>query len=109
MSHAASTSLRFERRNAEPMPVLTVVGDLDAATAGDFAAAAGATIALEKPSCLVVDLAGVRFLDSTGLNEIVRAHREMHRTGGRLVLRSPGEMVRLLLAVTRLSGHIEIE
>jgi anti-sigma B factor antagonist len=119
MAHAVTTSLQFERHaredhdgrgsEGEQIPVLVVAGDLDAATAGDFAAAAGSVIALEHPTRMVVDLAGVDFIDSTGLNELVRAHRALHRSGGRLVLRSPGDTVRVLLDITRLTGHLDIE
>jgi anti-anti-sigma factor len=112
MPNFVTTSLEFERRDEEgeaQFPVLVVTGDLEAATVGDFAAAVGSVIALEHPARLIVDLAGVGFMDSTGLNELVRAHRALHRSGGRLVLRSPSATARVLLDVTRLTGHLEIE
>jgi anti-anti-sigma factor len=109
MSHAVTTSLEFERRDEEKVPVLVVAGDVDAGTVGDFAAAVGSVIALEHPTCLVVDLSAVGFMDSTGLNELVRTHRALQRLGGRLVLRSPGETIRVLLDVTRVAGHLEID
>jgi anti-anti-sigma factor len=109
MAHAVTTSLEYETGAEGEVPVLVVQGDLDGATVGDFAAALGSVIALDRPERLVVDLAGVDFMDSMGLNELVRAHRSLHRLGGRLVLRSPGETARVLLDVTRLTGHLEIE
>jgi len=89
--------------------VLAVSGDLDVATASDFGIAVGSILALDRPSRFVVDLAGVRFMDSTGLNELVRAHRALRRLGGDLVLRSPSETAKVLLDITRLTGHLEIE
>jgi anti-sigma B factor antagonist len=109
MSNAVSTSLDFEKGEDGPVPVLLVAGDLDAASAAPFAAAVGSVIALEHPARMVVDLSGVDFIDSTGLNELVRAHYNLHDVGGCLVLRSPGETARILLDITRLSGHLEIE
>jgi anti-anti-sigma factor len=109
MSQAVTTSLEFEQGEDGPVPVVHVAGDLDAASAAPFAAAVGSVIALEHPARLVLDLSAVDFLDSTGLNELVRAHRNLHAAGGRLVLRSPGETTRVLLDITRLTGHLEIE
>jgi anti-anti-sigma factor len=109
MSHGVSTTISYEHDGDGRTPVLVVAGELDAATSSDFATAVTSIIALEHPDRLIIDLAGVSFLDSMGLNELVRAHRSMHGRGGRLVLRSPGETTRVLLDVTRMTGHLEIE
>jgi anti-anti-sigma factor len=110
ISTATTNDLEIERHDEGGLvPVIVVSGDLDAAAAGDFSAAVGAVIALEHPERLVVDLSAVPFIDSTGLNEIVRANRVLRQHGGRLVLRSPGPTTRALLDITRMAGHLEIE
>ncbi|MFF3751436.1 STAS domain-containing protein [Streptomyces sp. NPDC002018] len=46
---------------------------------------------------VMVDLAGVTFCDSSGLNTLIRLHRRAQEAGGRLVLAAPPpQMLRLL-------------
>jgi anti-anti-sigma factor len=58
--------------------------------------------ALEDAACVVVDLSSVRFIDSTGLSVLVRAHRRLANNGGTLVVRSPSEMASRVLRITGL-------
>ena len=58
--------------------------------------------ALEDAKRVVVDLSDVRFIDSTGLSVLVRAHRRLSHNGGILVVRSPSEMAGRVLRVTGL-------
>jgi stage II sporulation protein AA (anti-sigma F factor antagonist) len=53
----------------------------------------------------VIDLAGVAFMDSTGLREILRARNEL----AAMSLRAPSDTVRRLLDITGLTDHIEID
>lgn len=87
--------------------VLALKGELDPHTAPllqhqvDHAIEAGA-------SSLVLDLAQLGFIDSSGLRVIISAHKEMRSRDGRLVLRSPSPTARRLLDITGLLDHIEI-
>jgi anti-sigma B factor antagonist len=56
---------------------------------------------------LVFDLAGLSFIDSSGLRVIISAHKDAAERGGRLVLRSPSQTTRRLLDITGLLDHIE--
>lgn len=58
---------------------------------------------------IVLDFAGVGFLDSQGLAVILYAHRRQRSVGGRLVLRNINESARRLLHVTNLTGVLEVE
>ena len=51
--------------------VLQVVGELDIATVRELSASVQEVLD-ERPSLLLVDLSGTRFLDSTGCRELVR-------------------------------------
>ncbi|MFB6893223.1 STAS domain-containing protein [Kitasatospora sp. NPDC056327] len=53
-----------------------------------------------EPSCLVVDLAGVGFCDSSGLNALLRARLDCEGRGVRLVLAAPTAQLRRLLDLT---------
>ncbi len=56
---------------------------------------------------LVIDLAELAFIDSTGLSAILRANRKLER--GHLLLREPSPMVRQVLEITGLTGSLRIE
>lgn len=51
---------------------------------------------------LVVDLSGVDFCDSTGVNVLLAAHRQAREKGGDLELAAPRPAVRKILQVTGL-------
>jgi anti-anti-sigma factor len=56
---------------------------------------------------LVLDLAGLSFIDSSGLRVIISAHKDAAERNGHLVLRSPSQTTRRLLDITGLIEHIE--
>ena len=51
---------------------------------------------------LVIDLAGVTFLDSTALGVLLGAQQQLEARGGNVVLRGPTSSVRRVLEVTGL-------
>jgi len=57
---------------------------------------------------LVIDLAKLAFIDSTGLSAILRANRELGENG-HLVLREPTPLVRQVLEITGLAGALQVE
>jgi anti-sigma B factor antagonist len=76
---------------------------------------------LERPLCTVVDqllaagrqrvmvnLAGVSQVDTSGLAELVGAHRAVVRGGARLVVIAPPGRPRELLELTRLDHVLEV-
>lgn len=58
---------------------------------------------------VVVDLAGVDFIDSSGLRVLLAADDDLRSRGSVLVLREPSEAVRRLLEITDLLDRLEIE
>ncbi|MEU4040036.1 STAS domain-containing protein [Streptomyces collinus] len=74
---------------------LTVNGPLDHTTA----AILDRTVedALRRHATVILDLTGVTFCDSSGLNTLIRLHRGAHSIGGQLALAAPpAQMMRLL-------------
>ncbi len=53
---------------------------------------------------LVVDLSGVDFCDSTGVNVLLAAHRQARDSGGQLELSAPRPAIRKILKVTGLES-----
>ncbi len=86
--------------------VVTVVGDLDFACAAAFAATLAAIAA--EGADVVVDMAGVAFIDTSALDAIDRARRLFELMGLRVTVRAPSRPVRRLLGLCRLDGLIEI-
>jgi len=58
---------------------------------------------------VVLDLAGVSFIDSTGLSVIISAVKRIRTIGGDLVLRSPSPNTVKLLEITGLDRVIQTE
>jgi anti-anti-sigma factor len=58
---------------------------------------------------LVIDLAAVELVDTTGLGVLLSAHRRATRSGGRVVLRGVTPPLQRLLRVTRLHRILALE
>lgn len=57
---------------------------------------------------VVVDLAHVTFVDSSGLGALISARRSQAQAGGSLVLVQPPEMLRRVLATVQLQQHLPV-
>ncbi|MHB8658757.1 MAG: STAS domain-containing protein [Solirubrobacteraceae bacterium] len=87
---------RLESNNRDETAIVTIVGEVDLATAGaleqqvDRAAKSGARR-------VILDLTGVEFMDSTGLSVIVKAARRCDQEGQEFgLIRGPHQVQRLL-------------
>jgi anti-anti-sigma factor len=61
-----------------------------------------------RPSCVMIDLRELRFLDSSGLSRLLAARRRARRAGHRLVLIRGPRTVQRLLALTGVDESFEI-
>jgi anti-anti-sigma factor len=76
--------------------VIVITGELDMASAPDFEREAEAVLATPVDR-LVLDLAGLGFLDSSGIAVFHRADRRMAERGGQLILdHVPASIQRIL-------------
>ncbi len=87
--------------------VLEVRGELDLASAplleselenGQVAAA----------KTVVLDLQGLKFIDSTGLRVILTAHDRSHERGQEFAVTRGSQQVERLLSITGVAGHLQI-
>jgi anti-sigma B factor antagonist len=63
----------------------------------------------EPPSgLLVLDLSMLDFIDSTGLEELLRAARRAHDSGRRLIVARPSRYVRRLLELTAIDQALDV-
>jgi anti-sigma B factor antagonist len=77
--------------------VVALRGELDLLDAAAVAAALGA-VAARKPR-IIVDLAGLEFIDASGVAALSRGRRDARNAGGDLLLAAPQRRVRLVLAM----------
>ena len=80
--------------------VLWLSGDLDLAAAADFVALAASAVDGEQE--LILDMSRLEFLDSAGLRAILEIAA---RTDRGVLLRSPRDHVRKLVAITGIDGR----
>jgi len=86
---------------------LAVVGELDAATAPELAEALrGLTAGSE--SQIVLDFAGLEFIDSAGLSVLVAAHGQLKDEGRQLVIDAARPAARRLFAISGLERVLTI-
>jgi anti-anti-sigma factor len=86
--------------------VVSLTGELDLYNAEDVRAALLECCA-EEPAVLIVDLAGVNFIDSTALGVLIEARSRMNdRSGFRLA--APGLETRRALEVSGLDRHFSV-
>jgi anti-sigma B factor antagonist len=85
-----------------------VVGELDIATAPalDLELAA---VAIDRDERVLIDLDGVRFIDSSGISAVVRAKYAADRDGYRLTVRYSSPQVRRLLELTSMLEYLTFE
>jgi anti-sigma B factor antagonist len=100
---AAAFALERVEHAGEPVVVLRLLGEHDLASAEELRDRLSALRELEER--VVVDLSMTDFIDSSVLNELIRADRALQDTGRRLVLRyGTTAVVRRIL---ELSGLLE--
>jgi anti-sigma B factor antagonist len=83
---------------------MSVTGEIDLYTAPRLHSELTSALGGSTPVQLVVDMAGVEFCDSTGMNVLLAAQRRAREAGGDLQLASPRPAIRKVLQVTGLES-----
>jgi anti-sigma B factor antagonist len=86
--------------------VVALRGELDLADAASVAAAL-TSVAARRPE-IIVDLAALTFIDSSGVAALAHARRQARQAGGNLVIAAPQQHVRRVLALTRLADAFSV-
>jgi anti-sigma B factor antagonist len=81
-------------------------GEFDVTDAVSVAAALAALAT--RDAAIVVDLAGLEFIDSSGLAALAHARTQARRAGGDLLLASPQQQVLRILSITRLTDVFSV-
>jgi anti-sigma B factor antagonist len=81
-------------------------GELDISTA-PLLQATLANVLGDSPGEIVLNLADVSYVDSTGLSLFITATKRAHAEGSKLVLRDPQESTQRLLEITNLTDYFD--
>ncbi len=107
VSPAPEDRLRITTAEGEP-PTFVLDGELDPHTSPMLQAQIDEAMG-DHGTSVVLDFAGVTFVDSAGLRVIADTHRRLHDAGGGLVIRHPSGGLVKLLSLTGLADHVTIE
>ena len=99
--------MEIEVQDSEERTLVTLSGELDAATAS-FLYDKLSDLEVENTQNVVLDLAQVTFMDSTGLAVIVTEHKRLQHSNGTLTIFSPPSSVRRLFEITGLTTVLDI-
>lgn len=89
--------------------VLSLGGDLDIATGPALADAVTRLIAGVRVGQLFVDLAEVRFLDSSGVRALLQARKAAQERGVTFMVSRPGEFVAEVLRIAAVDQLLGVE
>jgi anti-sigma B factor antagonist len=102
---SAGEELRIATRRGPDRLILELEGELDLATSAQLEDALARANG-EGSSTVVLDLRGVRFLDSTGLRAIFRARKAVRERGQQFAVTPGSAQVQRLLSLTHLDEHL---
>jgi anti-anti-sigma factor len=94
------------RVDVDPSGVLIVHGDIDIAGGPTLEAY---VLRFENGEPIVMDLADVDFIDSSGLRTLLSASRRAGLRGTEVQLRNVGPAVRRMLDITGTSDHFQFQ
>lgn len=91
--------------------VVRTKGEIDSGTAGDLRSRLEAALRQaesQESRLLIIDLQGVTYFGSAGLNAVLDCHRQGHRTGTSVRLVAENDLVVRPIEVTNLDALLEL-
>ena len=82
-----------------PYTLVQITGEADVTNADELRRLLDEEVS-RRPRTLIIDLSGLRFMDSSALHELLRVNRALDRQGGALALVSPQAAVAKILRLT---------
>ncbi len=98
-----------EQRDNDGIPVLDVTGRLSAGEAADYLVSQVRAAMEGGGDRLVINLSGVGYIDSLGLEALLEIHNLIRGRKGEVKLLNPTERVEELMRMTRLTTVFDIE
>ncbi|TDC88176.1 STAS domain-containing protein [Actinomadura sp. 7K507] len=103
---SSGPNLGVDVEQSGPWLTAQLHGELDWATVSTLLERVGPLIAQEVPPQIALDLSGVTFSDSSGINAFIRLWKHASAAGGELVLLRPRPRMAELLTRTGVDRHI---
>ncbi|WP_329090428.1 MULTISPECIES: STAS domain-containing protein [unclassified Streptosporangium] len=100
-------ALQLTSEHANDFAVITVAGELDLATRPDLSAFTRDVIDA-RPGTVIIDLAGVTFIDACGLSALIAVKRHAREQGTPLLLAGAPPVVLKLLRLTNLDASFTV-
>ena len=92
-------SVRARESDSQPYTLVEITGEADVTNTDELRRLLDEEVA-QQPRTLIIDLSGLRFMDSSALHAVLRANRSLDRQGGVLALVSPQAAVAKILRLT---------
>jgi anti-sigma B factor antagonist len=94
-----TVSVTARESAGERYTLVAVAGEADITNRDDLRGVLDAEVT-QQPATLILDLSGLRFMDSSALHVILQANRALDRQGGVMALVAPQEAVAKMLKLT---------
>jgi anti-anti-sigma factor len=94
-----TASVTARESAGEPFTLLSLSGEADVTNSDQLRDLLDTEVA-KQPSHLIIDMSGLRFMDSSALHALLRANRALDRQGGVLSLVAPQKAVARMLRLT---------
>jgi anti-sigma B factor antagonist len=104
-----TTPIELNRSGDGATAVIEIVGDLDPHTSPQLDEEVASVLDDAAVTELVLDLAGLEFIDSSGIRSLIRAQQALEERRGSVVLRAPSAATRRLLEITHLQTQFEVD
>ena len=101
--------IRCDIEYDEGILVVKLAGEIDHHTAKGLREEIDTSLYLYRPSTVIMDLAGVGFMDSAGLGLILGRYTKAKELGGRLIVANPEPSVDRILALAGAGKLITIK
>ena len=109
MSEASSQPLSIDISfPVDGTALVELVGELEVVSVEEFSVRM-ADLDGGGRSHVVIDVAGITFIDSSGINALVQAMRAVEARGGTAVVSSPSTVAQRVFAITRLAEIVSVE
>jgi anti-sigma B factor antagonist len=99
-----AVELKVSTRSHAGHTVVTIVGEIDLYTAPRLQSEFARVLEESRTTLVVIDMSGVEFCDSTGMNVLLAALKRLRERDGTLELAAPRPAVRKILQVTGLDS-----
>ena len=94
-----TVSVAARESDGGPYTLVEIAGEADVTNTEDLRRQLEAEVS-QQPRTLIIDLSGLRFMDSSALHALLGVNRAMDRQGGVLALVSPQAAVAKILRLT---------